>query len=111
MHALCILASGTASNYLTALSNTHFDLSVQRLKRESEATDISMLDEMPDGAKPNKRCKTYVATELLECENVIMDEHNTCCAHKLHNFTTTSIGEKDFIGHLHAIHSVWSIQL
>ncbi len=110
MHAPCILASGTASNYLTALSNTHFDLSVQRLKQESEATDISMLDEMPDGAKPNKRCKTYVATELLECENVIMDEHNTCCVHKLHNFTTKSIGEKYFIGHLHAIHSVWSIQ-
>ena len=39
-----------------------------------------------------------------------MDEHNTCCVHKMHNFTTKSIGEKDFIGHLHAIHSVWSIQ-
>lgn len=40
---------------------------------------------------------------------MLTNEHSTCFIHSLHNIVTKTIGESEFVGHLHAIHTVASI--
>ena len=106
-----ILARGNASCIHSAVggastSSLHFP--VQKIK-EMGTAGIVFLDEIPDACKANKRHKSFVVDALKDTDGALINEHATCAVHGLHNIVTKTIGEGEFVGHLHAVQTVGSI--
>ena len=106
-----IVARGNASCIHSAVGDpisSSFHFPVQKLKEMGTDSTV-FLDEIPDACKANKRHKTFLVDALKDTDGAFINEHGTCAAHALHNMVTKTIGESDFVGHLHAVQTVGSI--
>jgi hypothetical protein len=107
-----ILARGNASTVFSALAGyegSKLHVSVESLKEGVTHGGISFLDEVPDGCKSNKREKAFLVHCFKDVDKVLVNEHAFCVCHALHNMVTKTIGESEFVGHLHAVQHVASI--
>ncbi len=104
-----VIKSGTASCIYSAVDATSPSFSLASLSgwAAHDADRVCILNDCPDNARSNLRCKKATAEELPG--NMLYDMFCGCTAHKLHNSTVKVSGESKLVGHVHACSFVMSL--
>jgi len=98
-----ILENGRASTIYSAVEAASQATSVASLKKASKDVAVVIVSDCPDNCSANKRLKKATAEAFSECPNVFYDELAGCLVHILVGLSFGSTGEKDLIGHAHAV--------
>ena len=98
----CIVANTTGSTAFSAVNSSCSACSNDSAKAIAENSSCVIIDDSPDGCGAMLRYKHATAEAFESHANIFYDEYGSCIAHKVHNISSTLLGEGGIVGHVHA---------
>ena len=104
----CVVKDTTCATLANVLTQDG-DLLTEVSKTPCPWMGVTVIHDLGDGAKPNKRWKRSQREQHKDNPNVLYDEHSHCAAHSLHNAICAETKEDRLVGHVHAVMTVLSV--
>lgn len=82
---------------------------IGKLKDLSSSCGCVILDDTPDNCPAMMRLKHAVQKRVEDTPNILYEENDGCITHWLNLYISKTLGERDFVGHVHAIQTVENV--
>ena len=102
-----ILESTCADCLLDAAAAASDFVSLEGIREICSKVDWYCLSTFPDGVSSNLRMQAYMASSLHDIPNILLFD-GPCVQHILHRICVKGLQETKLLGHVHAVHMVFS---